>query len=163
MRLLAAIRSKTPCFSGMVPTLLRAKTHRSCGVELLTLLAKGAIERSLQPRASQASTAFTYSSPKKDDGLRPILDLRHLNRALMKRLFRMITLKQILSQIRIGDWFFFLDLKDAYFHIQIAPITDDSCDSPSREWLISTRSFPWTVSAPPPPLLRSAWTWLSPL
>ncbi len=33
----------------------------------------------------------------------------------------MITLKQILSQIRPGDWFMSLDLKDAYFHIQVAP------------------------------------------
>ncbi len=32
-----------------------------------------------------------------------------------------ITLKQILSQIRTEDWFCSLDLKDAYFHIQIAP------------------------------------------
>ncbi len=39
----------------------------------------------------------------------------------MRRPFRMITLKQILSQIRTGDWFCSLDLKDAYFHIQIAP------------------------------------------
>ncbi len=59
--------------------------------------------------------------PKKDGGLRPILDLRCLNHALMRRPFRMITLKQILSQIRTGDWFCSLDLKDAYFHIQIAP------------------------------------------
>ncbi len=33
----------------------------------------------------------------------------------------MITLKQILLQIIPGDWFFSLDLKDTYFHIQIAP------------------------------------------
>ncbi len=59
--------------------------------------------------------------PKKDGGLRPILDLRRLNHALMRRPFRMITLKQILSQIRTEDWFCSLDLKDAYFHIQIAP------------------------------------------
>ncbi len=39
----------------------------------------------------------------------------------MKRLFRMITLKQILPQIYPGDWFMSLDLKDAYFHIQVAP------------------------------------------
>ncbi len=54
-------------------------------------------------------------------GLRPILDLRPINRALCKRPFRMITLKQILGQIRPGDWFASVDLKDAYFHIQIAP------------------------------------------
>ncbi len=59
--------------------------------------------------------------PKKDGGLRPILDLRRLNHALMRRPFRMITLKQILSQICTEDWFCSLDLKDAYFHIQIAP------------------------------------------
>ncbi len=39
----------------------------------------------------------------------------------MKRSFRMITLKQILLQICLGNWFMSLDLKDAYFHIQIAP------------------------------------------
>ncbi len=40
---------------------------------------------------------------------------------LVKRSFRMITLKQILSQICPGDWFMSLDLKDAYFYIQVAP------------------------------------------
>ncbi len=44
-----------------------------------------------------------------------------LNHTLVKRSFRMITLKQILSQICPGDWFMSLDLKDAYFHIQVAP------------------------------------------
>ncbi len=36
-------------------------------------------------------------------------------------ILRMITLKQILPQICPGDWFMSLDLKDAYFHIQVAP------------------------------------------
>ncbi len=52
---------------------------------------------------------------------RLILDLRLLNYALMKRSFRMITWKQILPQICPGDWFMSLDLKDAYFHIQVGP------------------------------------------
>ncbi len=59
--------------------------------------------------------------PKKNGGLRPILDLRPLNRALSKRSFKMITLRQILSHIRPGDWCISVDLKDAYFHIQVAP------------------------------------------
>ncbi len=33
----------------------------------------------------------------------------------------MITLKQILSQICPGDFFMLLDMKDAYFHILVAP------------------------------------------
>ncbi len=73
------------------------------------------------PPALSEKDFSSFLVPKKDGGLRPILDLRRLNHALMRRPFRMITLKQILSQICTGDWFCSLDLKDAYFHIQIAP------------------------------------------
>ncbi len=47
--------------------------------------------------------------------------LRPINRALCKRPFRMITLKQIQVQIRPRNWFASVDLKDAHFHIQITP------------------------------------------
>ncbi len=57
--------------------------------------------------------------PKKNGGLRPILDLRRLNLALRVSKFKMLTVKSILSQIQPGDWFVTIDLKDAYFHIQI--------------------------------------------
>ncbi len=50
---------------------------------------------------------------------RPILDLRLLNYALMKRSFRVITLKQIFTKICPVDWFMSLDLKDVYFRIQV--------------------------------------------
>ncbi len=73
---------------------------------------KRAGERFLQP---------LFLGTQKGRGLRPILDLRPINRVLCKRPFRMITLKQILAQIRPRDWFASVDLKDAYFHIQITP------------------------------------------
>ncbi len=89
--------------------------------EVMNLLEKGAIE--IIPPARSESDFYSryFLVPKKDGSLRPILDLRLLNHTLMKRSFRMITLKQILSQISLGDWFMSLDLKDAYFHIQIVP------------------------------------------
>ncbi|MGL5401100.1 MAG: hypothetical protein ACRDA1_12265, partial [Plesiomonas shigelloides] len=89
--------------------------------EVLTLLRKGAIE--MVPPSESGSGFYSryFLVPKKDAGLRPILDLRLLNLSLMKRKFRMLTLKQILTQISPEDWFFSLNLKDAYFHIQIAP------------------------------------------
>ncbi len=59
--------------------------------------------------------------PKKDGVLRPILDLRQLNRSVMRLKFKMLTLKQVVSQIRSEDWFVTIDLKDAYFHISILP------------------------------------------
>ncbi|KAL0176407.1 hypothetical protein M9458_028737, partial [Cirrhinus mrigala] len=59
--------------------------------------------------------------PKKDGGLRPILDLRLLNRSVMRLKFKMLTIKQVVSQIRSEDWFVTIDLKDAYFHVSILP------------------------------------------
>ncbi len=53
--------------------------------------------------------------------LRPILDLRLLNRSVRRLKFRMLTVKQVVSQIRSKDWFITIDLKDAYFHISILP------------------------------------------
>ncbi|KAL0173816.1 hypothetical protein M9458_029784, partial [Cirrhinus mrigala] len=112
---------RPPRFSGVVPTLVVSKDAHVLRSEVMILLEKGTMEV-VHPAQSESGFYSRYFLvPKKGGGLRPILDLRHLNRALMKRPFKMITLKQILSHIRPGDWFFSLDLKDAYFHIQIAP------------------------------------------
>ncbi len=112
---------RPPRFSGVVSTSVQGENARVLHSEVMMLLEKGAIEM-VSPALSESGFYSRYFLvPKKDGGLRPILDLRCLNHALMRRPFRMITLKQILSQIRTEDWFCSLDLKDAYFHIQIAP------------------------------------------
>lgn len=59
--------------------------------------------------------------PKRDGGLRPILDLRQVNLYLSRRRFKMLTLRQLSQSIRPGDWFTTVDLQDAYFHIPIKP------------------------------------------
>ncbi len=112
---------RPPRFSGVVSTSVQGENARVLCSEVMTLLEKGAIE--MVPPALRGSGFYSryFLVPKKDGGLRPILDLRRLNHALMRRPFRMITLKQILSHIPTEDWFCSLDLKDAYFHIQIAP------------------------------------------
>ncbi len=48
-----------------------------------------------------------------------ILDLRRLNFSLYKGKFKMLTMRTIMSQVQEGDWFVTIDLKDAYFHIQV--------------------------------------------
>ncbi len=45
--------------------------------------------------------------PKKDGGLRPNLYLRLLNHSVMRLKFKMLTIKQDVSQIRCEDWFFY--------------------------------------------------------
>ncbi len=59
--------------------------------------------------------------PKKGGCLRPILDLRVLNRALHKHPFKMLTHRRMIKCIQPQDWFAAIDLKDAYFHVSILP------------------------------------------
>ncbi len=42
-----------------------------------------------------------------------------LNLSLYKGKFKMLTMRTIMSQVQEGDWFVTIDLKDAYFHIQV--------------------------------------------
>ncbi len=72
-------------------------------------------------RQSQGSTAVTSSFWRRMGGLRPILELSLLNRSVMRLKFKMLTIKQVVSQIRSEDWFMTIDLKDSYFHISILP------------------------------------------
>ncbi len=117
----APICPKTTALPGVLATIVRSENAQVLRAEVMNLLEKGAIE--IVPPAQNESGFYSryFLVPKKDGSLQPILDLRLLNYALMKRSFRMITLKQILPQICPGDWFMSLDLKDTYFHIQVAP------------------------------------------
>ncbi len=89
--------------------------------EVKALLEKGAIV--YVPHSNRETVFYSryFIVPKKDGGLRPILDLRVLNDSIMQLKFKMLTLRQIVAQIRSEDWFVTIDLKDAYFHISIHP------------------------------------------
>ncbi len=87
--------------------------------ELSSLLHKGAIEEVPQLDVERGFFSRYFLVPKRDGGLRPILDLRRLNFSLYKGKFKMLTIKTIMSQVQEGDWFVTIDLKDAYFHIQV--------------------------------------------
>ncbi|KAG6932460.1 hypothetical protein G0U57_021497, partial [Chelydra serpentina] len=78
--------------------------------------------------------------PKSKGGLRPILDLRGLNKFMVKLKFRMLSLGTIIPSMDPGDWYAALDMKDAYFHIAIY--------SPHRRFLrfvVGQRHFQFTV------------------
>lgn len=57
--------------------------------------------------------------PKKDGGLRPMLDLCQLNMFIDTKHFRMTTLEAVIPLLQKYFWFTIIDLKDAYFHITI--------------------------------------------
>ncbi len=114
-------RRRPPRFNGVVQSLTLPRNAQVLRQEVCNLLEKGAIEKVPPSERESGFYSRYFVIPKRNGGLRPILDLRPINRALSKRPFRMLTLKQILAQIHPGDWFASVDLKDAYFHIQIAP------------------------------------------
>lgn len=89
--------------------------------ELSALLAMKAIE-AVDPLASPRGFYSNYFLvQKKNGGYRPILDLRNLNRCLKVLPFRMLTTADVLRTVAQGEWFTSVDLKDAYFHVPIAP------------------------------------------
>ncbi|XP_051740767.1 uncharacterized protein LOC127507586 [Ctenopharyngodon idella] len=112
---------RPPQFKGVLPTVVGREQSLVMEQEVMTLLQKGAIERVPPPSKQSGFYSRYFIVPKKDGGLRPILDLRMLNRSVQKLKFKMLTLKQITTQIRSEDWFVTIDLKDAYFHVSIHP------------------------------------------
>ncbi|KAI2666099.1 ORF V: Enzymatic polyprotein [Labeo rohita] len=113
---------RPPRYRGVLSTSVHSDTHAAVlRAEVVVLLAKDAIEP--VPPAEMKSGFYSpyFIVPKKSGGLRPILDLRALNRSLLRLPFKMLTTKRMLTCIRPQDWFAAIDLKDAYFHVSILP------------------------------------------
>ncbi len=112
---------RPPKFRGVRFTSVMSKDAPLLRAEVAVLLAKDAIEP--VPPAEMKSGFYSpyFIVPKKGGGLRPILDLCILNRALHKLPFRMLTQRCIFQCICPFDWFAAIDLKDAYFHVSILP------------------------------------------
>ncbi len=89
--------------------------------EIAVLLAKDAIEPVPPAEMRQGFYSPYFIVPKKGGGLRTILDLRVLNRALHKLTFKMLTHRCMIKCIQPQDWFAAIDLKDTYFHVSILP------------------------------------------
>ncbi|CAJ0958245.1 unnamed protein product [Ranitomeya imitator] len=59
--------------------------------------------------------------PKRDGKLRPILDLKLLNKYVKVRHFRMESLRSVISSMERGEYLASIGIKDAYLHIPIFP------------------------------------------
>ncbi len=102
-----------PKFDGVVWTAVHPEQGRVMEQEVHSLLVKEAIERVPPLYRESGFYGRYFIVPRKDGGLRPILDLRHLNRSLRRFRFKMLTIPTIVSQIRSEDWFVTIGLKDA--------------------------------------------------
>ncbi len=110
---------RPPKFNGILESSVAVRNAPVLRKEIAVLLAKDAIEPVPPAEMRQGFYSPCFIVPKKGGGLRPILDLRVLNRALHKLPFKMRTRRLIIKCIQPQDWFAAIDLKDAYFHVSI--------------------------------------------
>ncbi len=82
---------RPPKFNGVLETSVAVRNAPVLREEIAVLLAKDAIEPVPPAEMRQGFYSPYFIVPKKGGGLRPILDLRVLNRALHKLPFKMLT------------------------------------------------------------------------
>ncbi len=114
-RLHSSVWEKSPPFRRGSPDSSKQRRQGFCSTQELSSL----LEEVPQSEVERGFFSRYFLIPKRDGGLRPILDLRRLNLSLYKGKFKMLTMRTIMSQVQEGDWFVTIDLKDAYFHIQV--------------------------------------------
>ena len=104
----------------IIPTNATGNSLVTLRAEILSLLSKGAIRKANTSKTPAGFYSHYFLVPKKrGGGIRPILDLRCLNKCLKRYRFKMLTTRSLLSKVRKDAWFTSVDLKDAFFHIPI--------------------------------------------
>jgi hypothetical protein len=111
--------SNPPTFRGVRETPLSGDYASVLPDEVASLLAKGAVEEVSQEEAYQGWYGHYFLVKKKSGGLRPILNLKPLNKLLQVEKFKMESLKSVILATQPGEWLASVDLKDAYFHVSI--------------------------------------------
>ena len=101
------------------PSISRVSKDEAAAIEqeVIALLHKRAIEEA-------TTTGFTsrlFTIPKSTGDLRPVLNLRPLNRYVPARSFKMETVKSVCNMIQKNDYLTSIDLADAFLHILIHP------------------------------------------
>ena len=56
---------------------------------------------------------------KKDGGMRPVINLKGLNKFVRMEYFKMEGRHLLNSMVKSGDWFIKVDFKDAYFYVPV--------------------------------------------
>ncbi|XP_069820999.1 uncharacterized protein [Dendropsophus ebraccatus] len=86
-----------------------------------SLLSKGVIVRVPPLQRFRGFYSNLFVVPKKDGSVRPILDLKRLNRYVRLSHFRMESLRSVIASLEPGEFLSSVDIQDAYLHVPIYP------------------------------------------
>ena len=117
--------------------------------EVRSMINKGAVVE--LPKLEQGKGFFSsmFLVPKKGEGSRPVINLKHLNKFIPAQHFKMEGFHTLRDVLRREDWMTKVDLKDAYFMI---PIWEE--DRKLLRFSVQNRLFkftclPFSLSCPP--------------
>ncbi|XP_041446270.1 uncharacterized protein LOC121403038 [Xenopus laevis] len=74
-----------------------------------------------QPERFSGFYSNLFTVPKKDGTVRPVLDLKRLNKYIRSVRFKMETLRSVIRGMEQGQLMMSLDIRDAYLHVPIWP------------------------------------------
>ena len=111
--------TQIPNFTGVKITNAPPNQMKLIYSEVESLLEKGAIEKVPLQEVMEGFYSTFFLVPKKNGEMRPVINLKPLNRYMVKQHFKMDTLSKVLNLVKKGQFSFTLDLKDAYMHIPI--------------------------------------------
>lgn len=155
---------RPPTFNGVRTTVVGDPLRsQALSQEVSQLLEKGAIECVPASARRRGFYSSYFLVTKQDGGFRPILDLRHLNQFLKVLPFRMLRTVDVLRSVRHGDWFTSIDLRDAYFHVPIAPRHRQFLRFAFRGQAYQYRVLPFGISLAPRVFTRCVAAALAPL
>ena len=113
---------RPPLTRDVIYTPARGQALAILKMEVQTLLDKKAVQKvDLEKNPAGFYSKYFLVPKKNTDSMRPILDLRGLNRYLKRLPFKMLTTAALLRRMRRGAWFCSVDLQDAFFHVSIYP------------------------------------------
>lgn len=91
--------------------------------EVLTMVSKGAVVDVPVRERNRGFYSSLFLVPKKDGGMRPVINLKSLNAFVPPQHFKMEGIHTLKDLLKVGDWMCKIDLKDAYFTV---PIREES-------------------------------------
>ena len=108
-----------PPQTGIKQTSVQRENLNILEAEVEDLLRKDAIEMVPLQEINCGFYSTFFLVPKKNVKMRPVINLRPLNKYLRKTHFKMDTLSKVLNLVKPKDWAISLDLSDAYLHVPI--------------------------------------------